>query len=305
MNKKNTVYGGQALIEGVMIRGPAHYAIAVRRQNGSIFIQSKKVSAFFQNFSTKFPIIRGIIVLIDMLITGFSALNRSAQIALEDITTEKENTKSQQIFTFLSFAIGLGFGIILFLIIPLGASKLLKFIFDNQIFIHFMEGLIRLLILFIYLLVIGKMPDIKRVFQYHGAEHMVVHSHENKLKLTVKNARKFSTQHPRCGTSFLVIVMIMTILVFTFLPLILPLIHQSNNFIIELIYRILLVPIIGGISYEFIRLFGKNANNSVVKILLIPGLWLQNLTTNQPEDDQIEVALASMNSVLEAEQGNS
>ena len=297
MNKKNTVYGGQALIEGVMIRGPAHYAIAVRRQNGSIFIQSKKVSAFFQNFSTKFPIIRGIIVLIDMAITGFSALNRSAQIALEDITTEKENTKSQQIFTFLSFAIGLGFGIILFLILPLGASKLLKFIFDNQIFIHFMEGLIRLLILFIYLLVIGKTPDIKRVFQYHGAEHMVVHSHENNLKLTVKNARKFSTQHPRCGTSFLVIVMIMSILVFSFLP-------TSNNFIIDLIYRILLVPSIGGINYEFIRLFGENTNNSLVKILLIPGLWLQNLTTNEPEDDQIEVALASMNSALEAEQGN-
>ena len=219
---------------------------------------------------------------------------------LKILQLKKESTKSHKIFTFFSFAIGLGFGIILFLIIPLGASKLLKFIFDNQMFIHFMEGLIRLLILFIYLLVIGKTPDIKRVFQYHGAEHMVVHSHENNLQLTVENARKFSTQHPRCGTSFLVIVMIMSILVFSLLPLI----HQSNNFIIDLIYRILLVPIIGGISYEFIRLFGKNTNNFLVKILLIPGLWLQNLTTNQPEDDQIEVALASMNSALEAEQGN-
>ena len=150
----------------------------------------------------------------------------------------------------------------------------------------------------IYRLVIKKTPDIKRVFQYHGAEHMVIHNHENKLNLTVENARKFSAQHPRCETSFLVIVMIMSILVFSFLP-------TSNNFIIDLIYRILLVPSIGGINYEFIRLFGENTNNSLVKILLIPGLWLQNLTTNEPENDQIEVALASMDSALEAEQGNS
>lgn len=295
--------GGQAVIEGVMMRSPTSFAIAVRKPNGEIATLVEPLKLLSERSRLfKLPIIRGVITLISALFLGVRALNFSADMAIEEEEgkDKKEKKEMGSLAMGLTVAFSLGLGILLFFVLPLYLTKLLKTVIptvgSSEFSFNLVDGAIRMSIFVVYIMGISMMKDIKRVFQYHGAEHKSIYAFEAGEELTVENARKHSSLHPRCGTSFLLTVMLVSILVFSLLP------HEMP-FWKTALSRLVFIPLIAGLSYEFIRYSGKKIGSKGMGILMAPGLWLQKLTTREPSDDQLEVALISLKEALKNEKG--
>jgi uncharacterized protein YqhQ len=292
--------GGQAVIEGVMMRAPRSMAIAVRRANGEIVVQRNMVVPLSERFPVvKLPIVRGAVALFSSLITGIKALNFSANEAMVE---EKGEEKKEELSSWAmagTMAIAFGFGILLFFILPLYVTKWLTqlaVISDNNIVFNLVDGVIRVAVFLLYIWSISRMKDIQRVFQYHGAEHKSIFAFEAGDELTVANVRGYSRLHPRCGTSFLLIVMLVSIVIFSLIPKLWPFYMKAGA-------RIVLLPLIAGVSYEFLKWSAKNDHSPLVKLIIAPGLALQRLTTREPDDNQLEVAIRSMQEALEVNAG--
>lgn len=280
--------GGQAVIEGVMMRGPKIMATAVRDMAGNIIIDKKEPTSIMEKFPLlKKPFLRGCVALYESLVLGMRALAFSAKTAGE----EEDELSDKEIAATMLFSTVLAVG--LFLALPTYGAKLILQITDSPVYLNIVEGMIRLLLFFLYIWGISRTKDIQRVFQYHGAEHKTIHTYESNEPLTVENVQRHSRLHPRCGTNFLLIVMIVSIFVFAFLGW--PSLWE------RILSRVLLMPVVAGIAYEIIRLAGRS-DNEVVKKIIAPGLWLQNLTTREPAPDQIEVAIAALEAVRPPEE---
>ncbi len=294
MSEKKAI-GGQAVIEGVMMRAPNKFVIAVRKPDGKIIVKKDDIKIDSNKFFKK-PIIRGLIGLYDALVLGIKALNFSAEHGMPD--EDGKDNKVSKAESFFSIALGLGLGILLFIYLPLlltDLSKKVLPIVEQSFFVYnLVDGIIRVIFFVIYIFAISRFKDIQRVFAYHGAEHKSIYAYEQGLDLTVENAKNMTRLHPRCGTSFLLIVMIVATFVFSMIP-------EDSHFVIKFGSRIVLMPLIAGISYEILKLSGKYHNNIIVKTLIAPGLWLQRLTTREPDDDMIEVALVSIREALKAD----
>jgi uncharacterized protein YqhQ len=292
--------GGQAVIEGVMMRAPRSVAIAVRRANGEIVVKRDMVVPLSERYPVvKLPIVRGAVALFSSLITGIKALNFSANEAMVEEKGEEKNEELSSWAMAGTMAIAFGFGILLFFILPLYVTKLLTqlaVISDNNIVFNLVDGVIRVAVFLLYIWSISRMKDIQRVFQYHGAEHKSIFAFEAGDELTVANVRGYSRLHPRCGTSFLLIVMLVSIVIFSLIPKLWPFYMKAGA-------RIVLLPLIAGVSYEFLKWSAKNDHSPLVKLIIAPGLALQRLTTREPDDRQLEVAIRSMQEALEVNAG--
>ncbi len=287
MEEKKITIGGQAVIEGVMMRGPELTATAVRTPEGKIEISSRPVNSISDRYPIlKKPLLRGCVSLIESLVIGIRSLGYSAQMAGE----EEEQLSDRELAGTIAFAFVLA--AVLFIAIPTGAAKLFHSITEDPVFLNLMEGVLRLFIFIAYIVGISRMKDIQRVFQYHGAEHKTIACFEAGEALTVENAMKHTRFHKRCGTSFLLIVMLVSIFVFAFLG--------WPSLIERIVSRIVLLPVVAGISYEIIR-FSANSDNCILGWAVKPGLWLQRLTTREPEPDMLEVAIESAKAVLPAD----
>ena len=285
--------GGQAVLEGVMMRSPTSWAVAVRTPSGEIAEVVRDITSPMQRHRIwRLPVIRGVIALGESLAIGFRALaisaNYAAQEEGDDGEVKTEITRAQIIF---SFAIAIGFALMLFKIGPALLTSWLP-VESTELFV-IVEGLIRVTVFIGYILVISLLPDLRRVFQYHGAEHKAINALEAGAELTPASVQKFSLIHPRCGTAFLLWVMVIAIFVFAFVG--------RPVWYWLILSRILLLPVIAGLAYELIRYAGKHQGNRVLMALLAPGLWLQRLTTREPSDDQVEVSIQALRSVLDRE----
>jgi len=291
MENADCNYGGQAVIEGVMMRSPLKYAIAVRKPDKEIILKIGKIRTLSDKMKfLKWPIFRGVINLIESLVLGLKALTYSA----EQATGEEEKINSVEMFFTILIAFGLF--IVFFIALPTAMARYLDRYLSNVIIYNLFEGFLRISIFITYLFFISRIKDIKRVFEYHGAEHKVVYTYEAGEELNVDNVKKYSTLHPRCGTSFIFIVLIMSILVFSLLG--------RQTLLLRIAYRIAIIPIIAGLSYEILKLSAKNMNKSIVKWAVMPGLWFQKLTTSEPDNTQIEVAIKALEGVLPKENKN-
>ena len=300
-----TSIGGQAVIEGVMMKGPKEMAIAVRKPDGEIIIEKKPVSEKIRKSKIlKLPIIRGCVGFFDSMVTGVKSLMFSAQFF--DIEGEEESEskfdkwlerkfgdKIKDIVIYVSVVLSLIFSIGLFFLLPNFITELIAKISGMSVdgtVRTLIEGGVRMLIFLGYILLVSQMKDIKRVFMYHGAEHKTIAAYEHGMELTVENARKGCRLHPRCGTSFLIFVMIVSVIVFLVIPKGLP-------WYLRAVFKILLLPLVAGISYEIIKFAGRH-ENWFTKIISMPGMWLQYITTREPDDSQLEVAIASIKAVI-------
>ena len=281
-------YGGQAVIEGIMIRGQNNVAIAVRAPSGNIVTRVKKINTLFTGKLRSIPIIRGVIALAETLSLGMEALNYSSQVA-----NDEEDTPPGKFSSAIMILISLSIAIGLFFILPLVVSKPFEGLLGSDVVSNVAEGIIRLAVFLIYVTVISLMPDIRRVYMYHGAEHMAVHAQEKGDPLTIQEIRKYPTAHPRCGTAFLLTIMVIAIIVFTLIP------REPSWLVVG--SRIVLIPLIASLSYEFIRFNSKYETNKFVSKMSVPSLLLQSLTTKIPDDDQIEVAINAMESAIDAD----
>jgi len=284
--------GGQAVLEGVMMRGPSNWSVAVRKPDGDIAQVSQPiVSPMTRHWLLRLPIIRGVIALGESLAIGFRALaisaNYAAQEEGEDGEVTTELTRGQLIF---AFAIAIGFAVLLF---KVGPALLTDWIGIQAGWFVIVEGVIRVTVFVLYLALISLLPDLRRVFQYHAAEHKAINAYEAGEELEPARVQKFSLIHPRCGTAFLLWVMVIAIFVFAFFG------RPVWYWLIAT--RILLLPLIAGIAYELIRFAGKHTDNRILMTLLAPGLWLQRLTTREPTLDQLEVSIRALREVLERE----
>ncbi len=287
MNKKPNV-GGQAVIEGVMMRGKTHVAVAVRQPDGEISVDLRPVNSISDRYPIlKKPFLRGVVSLVESLVMGMKALAYSAQVSGDE--DEKLDSKEMA----LTIAVSAGLAILLFIVIPTWSMRFLTGITQDHMALNLAEGVLRMAIFLAYIAAISSMNDIQRVFQYHGAEHKTIYTYEAGLPLKVENVRPFSTLHPRCGTNFLMIVMLISMFIFTFLG--------WPSLLERIASRIILMPVIAGVSYELIRYAGAHTDNPLVRIAITPGLLLQKLTTRQPDDSQIEVAIASLKAVVPPE----
>ncbi|MDD5167374.1 MAG: DUF1385 domain-containing protein [Syntrophales bacterium] len=283
---KDDIAGGQAIIEGVMMRHGDKIAAAVRKPDGEIAIQERDYIPLTKRYRILGAMfVRGSVTLIEMMILGMKCLLFSAEVAL---TEEEEKPQSWQLG--VSVLISLSMVLFFFIVVPAFCFTVMKDYISSTILLNIMEGCIRLGIFLCFLATTLLMEDMRRVFMYHGAEHKTVFAWEEGLDLTVENIRPFSTRHPRCGTSFILVVMIVSILVFSLLG--------RPDFIHRVIYKLMLMPVIAGISYEVIRFTGKHQHWDWVHLLSWPGLLLQKITTREPTDDQIEVAIAAMKKVV-------
>lgn len=294
MNKRSSV-GGQALIEGVMMRGSKGVATAVRKEDGEIVVDIDNSLPYTKrNKVFAIPILRGFISLIDSLVVGIRTLNYSATF-FEDQGQDskfdkwfkgKFKEKSNDIIIGFSLILSLTFSVLLFFILPTFAANIFKRLHvTNTVELNMIEGVIRVVIFLLYIYFIGKLEDIHRVFQYHGAEHKTIFCYENNERLTPENAQKYGRLHPRCGTNFLFLVMIVSILVFS--------LTGWNSIWQRIIYRIILLPIISGITYEIIKWMGKS-DSGISRVLAYPGLMLQKITTKEPDLMQLEVAIKAL-----------
>ncbi len=282
-------YGGQAVIEGVMIRGRKAVVTAVRRPGGGLAMDIQPLASIYTGRLRKAPLIRGIIVLIEAMVLGIKSLLYSASISLEE---EEEEISGRMVWVMIVTALALA--IVLFLIIPLFLTRLINPYISSSLVFHLIEGLIRLGIFIAYLKLVALMPDIKRIFTYHGAEHKTVNAFENGAPMEVEAVRKYNTAHVRCGTSFLFVVLIIAIVIFA-------LVGRPSLWLMVL-SRILLFPVIAALGYEAIYFGANHVKNAVVKIIMAPGLLLQGLTAKEPDDSQIEIALSALNKVMEIDQ---
>ena len=289
MPKKITdlAVGGQAVIEGVMMRDAHRTATAVRLPNGEIDVETRTVSSIRDRYPVlNLPLIRGSVIMVESLIIGMRALSFSAQAAGE----EDEQMTKKEIAMTISFALVLAS--ILFIVIPTGAAHLAAAYTDDPVVFNLIEGGIRLMVFLLYIWGISFMGGIRRVFQYHGAEHKTIHCYEAGEALTVENVQKFPRLHPRCGTNFLLIVMVVAIVFHVF--------FGWPDLWLRILSRLAILPVVAGVSYEIIRFAGRSENH-FVHILITPGLWLQYLTTRPPADEMVEVAIESLKAVLPAE----
>ena len=291
---RNTSVGGQAVIEGVMMRGSDGIATAVRTEQGEIVVEKKGYTSYTKkNKFAGIPIIRGFVSLIESLIIGVKTLNYSASFFEDEGVPSKSDKfiqklfkeKSNDVIMGISLIISLALSVGLFFILPTLVANLFSRLGASTMGLNIVEGVIRVLIFLSYIYLIGKMEDIKRVYEYHGAEHKTIFCYENEVELTPENAAKFGRLHPRCGTNFLFLVMIVSIIVFS--------LTGWNSIGERIMYRIILLPLISGISYEIIKWMGKS-KSKLAKILACPGLKLQNLTTREPDLSQLEVAITAL-----------
>lgn len=300
-----TKMGGQAVMEGIMMKGEKKTALAMRLPTGKIKIETQENKA--PSKWAKIPLIRGVVVFVSSLVGGTKILMRSAEILeeYEEETYEPGRFEawldakfgSKAVWNFMlysSVVIALAFSIGVFIILPTGVVNLLKLVTDSVFWLNFAEGFVRIALFVLYAWGISFMKEIKTVFQYHGAEHKTIHCYEMGLDLTVENCRQFPTLHPRCGTSFLMFVFI--------IAFVLHFVMGWPNLWLRIITRLLLLPVIAGLSYELLKWAGRS-DNIIVKVLSLPGLYLQKITTKEPDDSQLEVAIASINAVLAETEG--
>ena len=299
MKKQNV--GGQAVIEGVMMQSKNYRAIAVRKSNGEIELKKERIKSWVQDKKIdKIPFLRGAFVLFETMIEGMKSLNYSSEFFMEDDEEEEDaidrflkkifKDKANDAIMAVSMVLAMLISVFFFVLIPTSVVGAFSWLIKNNIVLNLMEGLLRITILILYMLGISKLEDIKRTFMYHGAEHKCINCIEHGLELNVENVRKSSKQHKRCGTSFLLIVMLVSILCFMFIDV--------DSKILRLAIRFILIPFIAGVSFEFIRLAGK-CDNWFVNMISKPGLWMQKLTTKEPDDTMIEVGIASVEAVFD------
>ena len=298
---EDILVGGQAVIEGVMMRTPHAYAVAVRRADGSVEVKRepvKRLSEYWKPLS--WLIIRGFAVLIQSLVLGLRTLNYSINVSMKDLEAKdkpKETPQKETVFPVaLSLILGVGMAVLLFILLPLWITSWLRGYFPvihNWLVFNLVDGLIRVIFFLGYILLISLMKDIRRVFQYHGAEHKVVHTWEAAEDLTVENSRRKSTLHPRCGTSFLLCVMVVSIIVFS--------IFKFSAFWAIFLSRLVLIPLVSGLSYELIRFSAPRCQRGFFRLIVLPGLALQRVTTKEPSDDQLEIAIRALKEALELE----
>jgi len=320
--KFKTTIGGQALIEGIMMRGPDKDAIAIRTADGiQLEVTPRKVRKE-HSFAT-WPFVRGCVNFFDAQLTGVKALMRSADLSPDeadeaetsskfDIWLEKKLGSERFQKAVIGFAVflGLGLSIALFFLLPMVISSFFDRWIDNTLILNLVEGIVRLTIFMVYMLLVSRMKEMKRVFAYHGAEHKTIRCYEAGLPLTVENVRSQTRLHPRCGTSFLLVVMVISILVFsiassTLLALVPALEAMRGSFLFRLImivFKLLLLPLVVSITYEINRWAGRH-DNAVTRVLTAPGMWMQNFTTNEPDDSMIEIGIAAVSAVLPEEAG--
>lgn len=299
---KSSGIGGQAVMEGIMMRNGSEYSVAVRKENGEIEVKKetyKGVGSKCKLF--RLPFIRGIFSFVDSLVLGMKSLNYSASLFMEDGEEEepgrfekwlqkKFGDKAEKVIMDLTMAISIILAMGIFMVFPTWVSTLMKPLLGNGIWMALFEGVLRIAIFIAYVGLISLMPDIKRTYMYHGAEHKCINCIEHGMPLTVENVMKSSKEHKRCGTSFLLIVMVISILFF--------LVIRPETLWLRLVSRILLIPVIAGVSFEFLRLAG-NSDNPVVNLLSKPGLMLQGLTTKEPDEKMAEVAICAVEAVFD------
>ncbi len=303
--------GGQAVIEGVMMRSPKRIATAIRRANGTIEVRVDEFQSLIQKHKVlNIPILRGAITLIEVMIMGIKTLQWSADKALEDAEAQeaarnpakaKKKKKKKGMSTagaVLSLMIALTIGIAFFFVLPLYLTTEIFNIERQALTFNLVAGLFRIAFFILYVWGISFMKDVHRLFEYHGAEHKTVFAFENKVVLSPKNVQKFSTFHPRCGTSFLVMVMLISLLFFALVDTLIILTTGHMSLLIRLTVHLPLIPIVGGISYEGLKASANNINNPFVRLLIMPGLWLQRITTQPPDDQQLEVAIVALKTAL-------
>jgi uncharacterized protein YqhQ len=283
--------GGQAVIEGVMMRAAKSLVIAVRKPDHEIVVRRERLTPLKEKFPPfKWPILRGIAVLVESLVWGMKALTYSANQAIED--DGEESPKQMGGFTMaVTMILSIALGIVLFVVLP---ERLANLVAERSFVFNVADGVIRLAVFFIYVLLISRSKYISRVFEYHGAEHKSIHAYEAGEELTPENALKYSPQHPRCGTAFLMTVMVVSILVFSIFG-------KPGSILVRIGTRLALIPFIAGVSYEIIKLTSKRRNSRFIRVIMLPGLWLQRLTTREPSEDQIQVAITSLQEVLAME----
>ncbi len=301
--------GGQAVIEGVMMRAPGKIATAVRRTNGDIVVRKREYKSLAEkNKIFKLPILRGAVGLIEMMFVGIETLNFSAEVAMHDIDLQerakgngqeiKKKKSASNLRLALTVLFALALGIAIFFVTPLIITTKLFSIEQNAFGFNIIAGLIRLIILLIYLLAISMMKDVKRLFQYHGGEHKAVMTFESNKELNIKSALLSSRFHPRCGTSFILIVVLASMVLFSIFDSLLIMWLGKITLLVRLLTHLPLIPLVGGIAYEFIRWSGRKSNTTLGKILIAPGLWMQKITTKEPDASQVDVALIAMKCAL-------
>lgn len=298
--------GGQAVIEGVMMRSPKRIATAIRRSNGDIEVKTDEfVSLINRKKFLNIPVVRGAITLIEVMILGIKTLQWSADKAMEDLEQQNQEEKTDKQKPGMSnwgalatVSLALLIGILIFFVSPLYLTTAIFDIENQALLFNLTAGTIRILIFLLYVWSISFLKDVKRLFEYHGAEHKTIFAFENKLYLSPLNARRFTTFHPRCGTSFLMIVMLISIMFFAFLDYAIIYSYGKISFPIRLLTHLPLIPLIGGISYEALKASAKYSNSKFVKIFILPGLALQRITTSPPDDRQLEVAIHALRSAL-------
>ncbi len=281
--------GGQAVIEGVMMKSPAGWTVAVRDPKGEINLKTTRIKK--PNILFKIPIIRGTIALFTALIIGIKAIEFSGSIAYQD----KDEKPLSPWSLAISIGLALILAIVLFKFLPLFITTIMgnlyKNIATNSFIFNLIDGILRVVVFLLYVFAVGLWSEMRRVYQYHGAEHKVIYAYEAGEELTIANAKKYKPYHPRCGTSFLLIVMVISILIFILIP-------QDWTFIEKLLSRIFLIPVIAGVSYEILKLSARMSHNNILKVITLPGLLLQRLTVREPDNFQIEVAIAALEEVL-------
>ncbi len=297
-----TSIGGQAVIEGVMMKGPENICVAVRKAGGEIITDRKQINPMIKKHKLfKLPIIRGIVAFVDSLVLGTKTLMYSAEqyeIEEEDAKDAKPSkfdawiekvfgNKEAVIYTSVVLAMLLAAG--LFIWLPANIVGLLRNAISNRFLLSLIEGVVRISIFVLYIFLVSRSRDIQRVFQYHGAEHKSIYCYENGEALTVENVKKYPCEHPRCGTSFLLEVMVISVIVFSAL--------KWDNLLLRVVLKLLLMPLVAGLAYEFLKVAGKSTH-PIMRFLNKPGMWLQNLTTREPDESQIEVAICALNGVL-------
>ena len=296
---KSSGIGGQAVLEGIMMKNQEVYSIGVRRPDGEIEVNLSTHEGIGSKKLKKVPLIRGVINFVDSLVLGMKCLTFSASFYDEeeakpskaDMALQKIfKDKAEKIVMGITVAFSIVMAVAIFMVLPYYLADIFRRYIVSDTVLAVVEGGIRLLLFIAYVLLISLMRDIQRVFQYHGAEHKCINCIENGLELKVENVRKSSKHHKRCGTSFMLIVMVISIIFFIFI--------RVDSPILRVAYRVALVPVIAGVSYEFIRLAG-NTDNLIIRILSLPGMWLQSLTTKEPDDDMIEVAIAAVEAVFD------
>ncbi len=302
---KDIHVGGQAVIEGVMMRAPKSMAIALRRPNGEILVKEDRWHSLSERWTfLKWPLVRGSLIMLESLINGMQALTFSANQALEE---EEESVGGWALF-FTIFA-GLGAGVVLFVILPHVISGLVGRLFGvrlgvEHLLFHLIDGAVKIIIFIGYVWLISFFKEIRRIFEYHGAEHKSVFAYEAGEALTVENAKRFSTLHPRCGTAFILFVLVISIfffsIVFPFVPSLYDVPGVMNQ-VIAIVMKVLFMVPIAGLAYEMIRFSSRNMDRGLVRLAVLPGLWVQKLTTREPSDDQLEVAIAALKGALQGQ----